>query len=874
RLLSNNSAWGHKNLAAYESNRQALETTIARVRDRGGRVYPGLAATWGGKFKIGDVPFYAFLSEAQVPAVAFLYHAMALPADIMVRFNEQDPAQYRLFNIRTVVAPAQGVAAPAFLMPREQIGSFRIFDAPGGNYFDVVDALFAVRTTRNNFYDVNDRWLQSDWVAKKQHLQLDPGDNLAQLPRVDPEAPFFPPPALPPPGSVLSERQNGASYEAEVDATRPSFALFRMTWHRNWKAYVDGRPERTVMLSPGFVGVPLTAGRHKISTQYEAGSSKAILALSGFLLALIVSGLPAPPVRLRASLSRWMEHGLVRRLGLAAGIVALALPVSISVMTTRLPDGHDALEYFPRLEEFHENIAHGNLFPRWAPDLSRGTGQPFFEFNPPVIYYMAEIWHLAGFDFLTAVNLATAVLVLASGLSMFLLGRLYFGVRGGWLGAAAYLYAPYFSLDLYVRSALAEFAAFPFFPLALYGFGGYARTGKRAYLLTGAVAYAGVMWSHNAAALLFTPLLIGFIAFTSWTARSWSTLRGQAFGFLLGLGLGACVWVPSLIDRQYVGVGRLLEGSLRYTNHFVYLHQLFDSPWGFGLSVPGDKDGMSFGLGWSHLLIAAGTWILIVCLRRHADRVWMLFFTAAVAVLSALMLENAVWLWDRVSLLQYVEFPWRLLGPVSVCLALLVAPLGPVLASLRRWGMVGFAGVLALLIVPNVSHYQPKGFRDLDLSFWTPQQIATRGIEVTTAAEYVPRWVKVWPAYDPRPARILNGDVVVQEVRRAPTSWSVHIQTKSGGTAEMPISWFPGWEVRVDGKIVETQPADPTGLIRFQVPAGDHVLQAAWTRTPARWLGDGLTLLSLVALAIVATRSRRPENNARHADPVIRGSAA
>ena len=339
RLLSNNSVWGHNNLAAYESNRQALETTIATVRDRGGRVYPGLAATWGGKFKIGDVPFYAFLSEAQMPAVAFLYHAMALPADIMVRFNEQDPAQYRLFNIRTVVAPAQGVAMPAFLMPREQIGSFLIFDAPSGNYFDVVDALFAVRTTRNNFYDVNDRWLQSDWVAKKQHLQLDLGYNRAQLPRVDPEAPLFPAPALPLPGAVLSEGQNGSFYEAEVDATRASFALFRMTWHRNWKAYVDGRPECTVMLSPGFVGVPLTPGRHKIRARYEAGSSKAILAVAGFLLALIVSALPPPPVRLRVGIRRWMEHGLVRRFGWVAGVVALALPVAISVMTSRLPDG-------------------------------------------------------------------------------------------------------------------------------------------------------------------------------------------------------------------------------------------------------------------------------------------------------------------------------------------------------------------------------------------------------------------------------------------------------------------------------------------------------------------------------------------------------
>ena len=157
--------WGRKNLAAYAGDRQALDAAITIVKERGGRAYSGLAASWGGKFKVGDVPFYAFFSKANVPAVAFLYHSMALTADIMVRFNEWNPSHYRLFNIRTVVAPAGAdPVVPPFLMPLGQNGRFRIFEAPGDSYFDLVDVSASVKTTRNNFYDVNDRWLQSDWV--------------------------------------------------------------------------------------------------------------------------------------------------------------------------------------------------------------------------------------------------------------------------------------------------------------------------------------------------------------------------------------------------------------------------------------------------------------------------------------------------------------------------------------------------------------------------------------------------------------------------------------------------------------------------------------------------------------------------------------
>ena len=76
-----------------------------------------------------------------------------------------------------------------------------------------------------------------------------------------------------------------------------------------------------------------------------------------------------------------------------------------------------------------------------------------------MIYYIGELWHLAGFDFVTAMNLACVSVVLLSAAGMFLLARLYFGAAGGWLGAAAFLYAPYFAVDLYVRSAMAEFCA-------------------------------------------------------------------------------------------------------------------------------------------------------------------------------------------------------------------------------------------------------------------------------------------------------------------------------------------------------------------------------------------------------------------------------
>ena len=69
---------------------------------------------------------------------------------------------------------------------------------------------------------------------------------------------------------------------------RPAFVLCRVTWHPNWVAYVDGKPRETVMLSPGFIGVPVSPGQHSILLRYQPGFWKLMLACGGLLLACLM----------------------------------------------------------------------------------------------------------------------------------------------------------------------------------------------------------------------------------------------------------------------------------------------------------------------------------------------------------------------------------------------------------------------------------------------------------------------------------------------------------------------------------------------------------------------------------------------------------
>jgi hypothetical protein len=290
KLLADNRSLGYSSLAAYEANKPAVDHAIAVAKERGGRVYAGPTESWGKAFRVGDPPVYAYLNEAGVPEVSFLYHSMSLPSDIMRRFDVTSQAQYRLFDVRTVMGPSDGsIVLPQFLERLPATGPIAIYAAPGFGHFDLVDTPIAVKITRHSFYDINDRWMRSDWVQNGQHLLLDLGENpLAGMKYIRPDNDIPPSPSLPPAGAVLQEHRNGEEYEEEVQAARACYLLFKETWHPNWRALVDGQPVRTVMLSPGFVGVPVTMGPHQVSLRYQPEKWQPILAAGGILAGLLL----------------------------------------------------------------------------------------------------------------------------------------------------------------------------------------------------------------------------------------------------------------------------------------------------------------------------------------------------------------------------------------------------------------------------------------------------------------------------------------------------------------------------------------------------------------------------------------------------------
>ncbi len=886
RYLQQNAAWGRESFAACERERPDLEAAFEDVRailaERPGRASAGLAASWGGAFKVGAVPVYAFLSRDHIDQASFLYHAMSKTSDVMVLRDERSGAHDVAFGIRAVVAAADR-PMPPHLRRRSVHGRFAVYEASPEGYFGIVDVGGHYSGPPGTRHEPSASWLASPLLLHGIVLSLDPrapsGPAIGRWQALPPPDPAH----LEPRGQIVSETKADETYLARVRLDRPSHVFVRITWSPDLAASVDGRSAPLIHVTPGFGAVPVPAGEHDVAVVYQPGRLKPLLFFLGIgLFGLTAYALGSPrAAQAEAALSARLDGLGARwatpRAATAAALVVLALVALHPLFRGRLIEGHDALEYPPRLVEMAKVLSEGHLPPIWAPDLGAGHGQPLFEFAPPLVYLAALPFHASGIRLADALQLGLAFLHGLGALAVYRLGRRLVAARGAALGGAvAWLFAPYLSLDLFVRAAFAEAAAVAVAPLALLGLLWALDRRSAAGVALGATAVALVPLAHNAAALLLLPslalvtLLLGVAKVPADEGASpfrnsrLACLLSGAATILGGLGLAAYFWVPALLEKEFVHTDRLREGFLHWSRHLVSPTQLLWSPWGYGFSAPGSADGMSFAVGPAHLLLGLAGFALALRSEDRRRRALALAFGAAAVAGAWLSTDWAWFVWSRLEALQYLAYPWRALLLPGLFLPLLT------IFAFERVGPRWTLALVAMLVVTNLPHTEAKGFLTFDDEYYDPPSIAAKGLNTSTREEYEPRWVEQRPPYDPRRIVGLEAPLAVTEISRRAAREELSIRAQAPTTVQASTFYYPGWSVAIDGVPATVSPAPVSGTMRFELPAGEHhvVIELAPTRVRrAGQLLTGLTALLLVAAAAAGRRKKQQGGSRAPASP-------
>ena len=873
--LHQNATWGTQNLTNYQAERGDLEAAFSDARSilavRPGRVSAGMPSNWGHDFKIGSVPVWAFLSRDHFDQPSFLYHAMSKTSDIMVLRDENNRGHDVVFGIRLLVAPAN-LPMPAYMQRRSVQGRFAVYETSPEGYFGVVDLVAHYVGPPSTDYEPNAAWLKSNLMSWGLVVSLDP--KVAVGPAIQRWE------ALPDPtaeqeelrGRVLSESKVGETYQARIEVNRPSYAFVKITWSPDLVATVDGEPARVVHVTPGFGAVPIGAGQHDVVVQYHPGATKSLLFLASicaFALGCVAFGaskLTEIEGAVAARLTAAGQRFATRRAAVAGALLLASIIALHPLFRGKLVMGHDSTAYPPRLVEFAKVLSWRQLPPIWAPDLGAGHGQPLFEFAPPLVYAAAVPLYYAGCGLSDSYQLGLAFLHILGAIAVYRIGRRLKASRfAAFGGAVAWLFAPYLALDLFVRGAFAEAAGVAVAPIALLGVWETMERPTAGRIALGAIAVALIPLAHNVAALMLIPALAGFVVIRAYVAYRSETappaprlarLAPFVSGVVTigaGLALSAYFWIPALLEKTYTHTDRLRQGATLWSDHFVYPLQLLWSAWGYGMSVPGPNDGMSFALGPVHLALAIAGLVFAVRSANRRRKFCAIFFALAAAAGAWLSTYWAAPVYRRVETLQYLVQPWRTLILPGLFLSLLVIfafeRLGP------RWTGV----CLLALVLFNLPHTEAQGFFTFDDEFYTPQSMAMKSMNTSTFEEYEPRWVKMRPPYYGQPLVGLSDRITLSNASQKAARQEFIIQTPVAARVETSTFYYPGQKITVDGTPVQFSIVPVRGTMEFELPAGTHQVAIELRRTPARRVALFLSFLSafLIAAAIATDRWRR-----------------
>ncbi len=303
----------------------------------------------------------------------------------------------------------------------------------------------------------------------------------------------------------------------------------------------------------------------------------------------------------------------------------------------------------------------------------------------------------------------------------------------------------------------------------MWAFHGLVTTNRRRYLPLAALALAGLLLSHNISAMIFAPLLGAYLVFLvvlrdresgnqgigelgNREVRSPGSQSPDSLvprfpdspifrivaAIALGLGLSAFFWLPAFGERDLIRLSGITTGFFDFRYNFISLAELLALPRPLDLSAINPYFPLSLGLA---QMVFAALALLAIALHyvsrftfyvlritHHAVHIThhalshTLFFAAALLVTLFLTLPYSRPIWETVPLLELAEFPWRWLGPATLCAAVLAGATLYMFEGLGAggWGLGAGCWGLGAYLDHLTGGFQPHDFDNHTMEITIP----------------------------------------------------------------------------------------------------------------------------------------------------------
>ena len=514
--------------------------------------------------------------------------------------------------------------------------------------------------------------------------------------------------------------------------------------------------------------------------------------------------------------------------------------------------GHDSAYHYLRLEAASYNIENGTLFSGVDHLFLNGAGYASSAAYPDILLLFPAFLRTLGVSVGTSMSVHLILCDIFTYLTMFLCAKALTGSPvGGTIAAVAYTLCQYRLDNIFIRMALGEIQAFIFWPLILYGLYDLIFCDfKKPYIL--GIGFTGMLLSHVISTIFS---LIISILFVLIFIRRILKQPHKIVKLLITAGIvmiaTSFYWIPLLELVNSCELG-LTHNAFLASNFPLKFYNLFRDVYAGG-------DGPSLGIPIFFFCI------LRIFITKHSPiyqtisaksqfskypDVLVIADTFTLGGIFLSILATDLMPWEKLKFLDFMQFPWRLLGVASTLILLAGAVYLFYLLKFNNAKNIGMIVATAVVLLCSFVHIDGMTINRLGVypdEFYTSQPDTTYSIGM---AEYLP--INAQNNIDvlhikSNQLTLENGDTCSFE-RTSVNSLSFTTTESDKQYAEIHYIWYKGYDATDENGNKLSVTMSKTGFVAVKLPDGSHTITVTYHATLLRTICNWVSLLGVLTL--------------------------
>ncbi len=524
-------------------------------------------------------------------------------------------------------------------------------------------------------------------------------------------------------------------------------------------------------------------------------------------------------------------------------LFAVSLFSSWRLFRPGYPSMQDDIQIF-RLQQFDQCLKDGQIPCRYIANGGLGYGYPLYNFYSPLPYAVAESFHLLGLNFINSIKVVFIIPAFLRTFGMYLFSSAFFGPLGGLLAGILYSLAPYQAVNTFVRGALGETWALALLPLVFWSISRHKTKLSVLFL-------SSLMLSHNLTLIYSIPLLAIFSILIKKFKYFFRTL-------LWSSAICSFFLLPAFFEKNLTTVNTMTQGFFSYIIHFATLKQLFISNfWGYSGTMWGPIDGLSFNIGLFQYLVPTLVFLYYLLSKNSKHRL-LIILLFIIGLLGLFLTHNkSTFIWRLFPFMTYFQFPWRFLGLTIFCFSFISGGLAYLIKN--KFNLPIFTALMVIITITSVSYFRED--------IWYPNltdQGKLSGSELIRQSaaglmDYWPKYSHSFPeSYAPQVPIVQEGEVdFIKYYKNSHFSEADFSVSTPKAIVNLPIVYFPNWNLVIDGKKSDYKIDPNLGLIQLELDQGEHSYELAYKNTTIRTFANLFSLLALGSFIILIIREKR-----------------